>query len=112
MSRKRRIDYQDLQILSELQANCRTRTREIALKIGLAESTTAARIRWLEKEGFIEGYHAVINEAYLGIVKQMRQHSSLTEEEGRRPNFEAVLFHLENALSAQRAHRTDLNGET
>ena len=56
----------DLVLVSELQRNARQTNRALAKKIGLAPSTTLARVRDLEQRGVVQGYHAEIDLRALG----------------------------------------------
>lgn len=53
-------------LLRELQANARLSLQELSQRVGLSPSPCARRIRILEEEGIISGYHAAINEAKVG----------------------------------------------
>jgi Lrp/AsnC family transcriptional regulator, leucine-responsive regulatory protein len=53
-------DNIDLQILQLLQENARTPNAEIARRVGLAPSAVFQRIRKLEQNGVLLGYHAEI----------------------------------------------------
>ena len=51
-------DETDLKILQILQENARTPNAEVARRVGLAPSAVFQRIRKLEDQGVITGYHA------------------------------------------------------
>lgn len=55
------MDDIDRQLVSELQADARITTRALASKVGLAASSTAARVRDLERRGVITGFHAAVD---------------------------------------------------
>lgn len=59
-------DDLDIQILRLLQENARMANAEIARRIGLAPSAVFQRIRKLEDQGVIAGYHATIDPAAIG----------------------------------------------
>jgi len=62
-----RLRSQADQILAaELQRDARQTNRALAQKIGLAPSTTLAKVRELEATGVIGGYHATVDLAALG----------------------------------------------
>jgi Lrp/AsnC family transcriptional regulator, regulator of ectoine-degradation genes len=61
-----RIDCTDLQILSLLQGNGRLTNSRLALEVGLSESACFNRVRRLEQNRVIEGYHAVISQSAFG----------------------------------------------
>lgn len=64
---KRTLDRIDYEILTLLQNNARISNKEIARKVGLAASTCLVRIRVLQTTGVIEGFHAEIAPASLGV---------------------------------------------
>lgn len=63
----RPIDRIDAEILEHLQKNARLSNRQLAQKIGLAESTTLTRVRRLLDEGILRGFHADVAPEALGI---------------------------------------------
>ena len=60
------LDATDLRILQLLQADGRMSNAAIARDVGLAPSAVFQRIRKLESEGVIQGYHARLDPAALG----------------------------------------------
>lgn len=60
------LDDIDLRILQLLQADGRMSNAAVARDVGLAPSAVFQRIRKLEAEGVIEGYHARLDPAALG----------------------------------------------
>ena len=60
------MDHIDKQILSMLQQNARTPLKVLAEKVFLSSPAVSARIKQLEKDGVITGYHAEIDPAKLG----------------------------------------------
>lgn len=58
---KHQLDQIDLRILQALQTNSRFKTKELADLVGLSASPTHDRLKRLEREGYIEGYVAVLN---------------------------------------------------
>ena len=63
---ERELDKIDLKILKWLQKNGRMAMTELAEKVGLSTTPCTERVRRLEREGIIEGYHASINPHALG----------------------------------------------
>lgn len=61
------MDQIDNEILAHLQNSARISNKELAALIGLAPSSCLERVRRLEAEGRILGYHARVDEAALGI---------------------------------------------
>ncbi|MFC3625996.1 winged helix-turn-helix transcriptional regulator [Vogesella amnigena] len=63
---QRQLDRTDLKILQHLQANARISMTELADKVGLSTTPCTERVRRLERDGVIEGYHARLNPQALG----------------------------------------------
>ena len=61
-------DEIDRAILRELQADGRISVQELSQRVGLSPSPCARRIRMLEEDGIITGYHALIDEAKAGFA--------------------------------------------
>lgn len=59
-------DELDIEILRLLQENARTANAEIARRVGLAPSAVFQRIRKLEEQGIISGYHAALDPIAIG----------------------------------------------
>lgn len=76
------LDEKDFEILRQLQNNARVSNKELASRVGLAQSTTLVRTRQLERAGIIRGYHAVVDLAALGmglqalIAVRLREHTA------------------------------------
>ena len=56
-----KLDKIDIDILKQLQENCRMSAREIAKKTNSLTTTVYAKINRMEKLGVIKGYHAELN---------------------------------------------------
>ncbi len=63
----RELDRIDNKILSVLQANARIPITELAEKVGLSVTPCGERVKNLEKEGVILGYHARLDPHALGL---------------------------------------------
>jgi DNA-binding Lrp family transcriptional regulator len=61
------LDATDWLILRELQAEGRMTNVELARRVGISAPPCLRRVRALEKAGFINGYHALLNEKQLGF---------------------------------------------
>ena len=61
------LDRYDIAILRELQADARLSNIELANRIGLSAAPTWRRVRWLEDQGYITGYRAVIDRRRIGL---------------------------------------------
>ncbi|MCB1335364.1 MAG: Lrp/AsnC family transcriptional regulator [Roseivivax sp.] len=66
-----RLDPIDRKILSELQADGRMTNVELAKRVGISAPPCLRRVRTLEEQGFIRGYHADINARELGFEVQV-----------------------------------------
>jgi DNA-binding Lrp family transcriptional regulator len=66
-NRKLSLDKVDLMLLSWLQEDSKTTIRHMADRLGLSTTPVHERIKRLEREGFILGYHAKINRLPLGL---------------------------------------------
>ena len=62
-----RLDEIDRQILSDLQANGRITNVELAQRAGISAPPCLRRVRALETDGFIRGYHADLDAEKLGF---------------------------------------------
>ena len=62
----RELDRTDLKILDILQKDGRLSMTELAQRIGLSATPCTERVRRLEREGVITGYHARVNPRALG----------------------------------------------
>jgi DNA-binding Lrp family transcriptional regulator len=60
------IDRVDAAILESLAADARISNQRIAQRVGIAPSTSLARLRALRERGVIRGYHAEVDLAALG----------------------------------------------
>ncbi len=61
------LDSFDRQILKHLTANGRMRITKLASHIGLSKTPCQARVKRLEAEGYILGYHAALSAEKLGL---------------------------------------------
>jgi Lrp/AsnC family leucine-responsive transcriptional regulator len=60
------LDDVNRRLLSELQADARLRTAELARRVNLSPPAVAERLQRLEGAGVISGYHAEVDPAALG----------------------------------------------
>lgn len=63
----RGLDEIDRRILSLLQADCKMALAKVGEQVGLSAPSVVDRIRKLEGEGFIRGYHARLDARRLGM---------------------------------------------
>ena len=61
------LDKFDVHILHELQADGRLTNAELSNRVGLSPAPCWRRVRRLELEGYIVGYHAAINRHKVGL---------------------------------------------
>ncbi len=73
-------DSVDRQILAELQADGRMTNVELAARVGLTAPPCLRRVRSLEQDGTIEGYHAALDPARLGYAITVFAMVSLTSQ--------------------------------
>lgn len=66
-----KLDEIDRMILSELQADGRMTNVELAKRVGISAPPCLRRVRTLEEQGFIRGYHADVNARELGFEVQV-----------------------------------------
>jgi len=62
-----KLDHIDHKILKHLQENARITNAELADKVGLSPTPCLRRLRRLETDGIIKGYHTEINREALGM---------------------------------------------
>ncbi len=63
-----KLDHIDRKILKHLQENARITNADLADKVGLSPTPCLRRLRRLETDGIIKGYHAEVNREALGIA--------------------------------------------
>ncbi|MDB6000829.1 MAG: AsnC family transcriptional regulator [Rhizobacter sp.] len=61
------LDRYDVAILTELQRDARLSNTELASRIGLSAAPTWRRVKRLEVDGYITGYHATLDRRRLGL---------------------------------------------
>ncbi len=61
------LDKIDFQILKILQENGRITNLQLSNEIGLSPAPTLERVRKLEHSGYINSYHALVDEEKLGL---------------------------------------------
>ena len=67
MSAEPSIDRIDRRLLRLLAKDARSSNKELAAAVGLAPSSCHARVRRLEREGQLRGYHASVDPEALGL---------------------------------------------
>ena len=66
-----RLDFIDRKILAELQADGRMTNVELARRVGISAPPCLRRVRTLEENSYIKGYHADVNAKELGFEVQV-----------------------------------------
>jgi DNA-binding Lrp family transcriptional regulator len=66
-----KLDPIDRKILAELQADGRMTNVELSRRVGISAPPCLRRVRTLEEQGLIRGYHADVNERELGFEVQV-----------------------------------------
>lgn len=66
-----RLDDIDRKILAELQGDGRMTNVELARRVGISAPPCLRRVRSLEEQGYIRGYHADVNARELGFEVQV-----------------------------------------
>jgi len=64
------LDRTDRAIVALLQENARLSNKEVAGRVGIAQSTCSERIKRLEGAGVFRGFHADVDPAVVGIGLQ------------------------------------------
>jgi DNA-binding Lrp family transcriptional regulator len=62
-----RLDRTDSRIIRELQNNARLSNKELAARVGLAPSSCLERVRKLQQNGILKGFHAEVDPSALGV---------------------------------------------
>ncbi len=66
-----KLDPIDRMILAELQADGRMTNVELAKRVGISAPPCLRRVRTLEEQGYIRGYHADVDSRALGFEVQV-----------------------------------------
>jgi Lrp/AsnC family leucine-responsive transcriptional regulator len=94
------LDDFDIKILQILARNGRITWTELADDIGLSLTPTLKRVRQLEKDGYITGYHATIDEARVGRAISVFISVSLsTQTDAALARFESSIRELPEIMS-------------
>lgn len=65
------LDPIDRKILAELQADGRMTNVELAKRVGISAPPCLRRVRTLEEQGYVKGYHADVDARALGFEVQV-----------------------------------------
>ncbi|MDD9921451.1 MAG: Lrp/AsnC family transcriptional regulator [Boseongicola sp.] len=66
-----KLDPIDRKILAELQADGRMTNVDLAGRVGISAPPCLRRVRTLEEQGYIKGYHAAVDARALGFEVQV-----------------------------------------
>jgi DNA-binding Lrp family transcriptional regulator len=104
----RDLDRTDFDLIRLLQKNARTSNKELAAAVRIAPSTSLERVRRLEADGVLTGYHADVSPRTVGVGLEalvwvtLRQHA--------RPLVESFMSHaLAREEVVQLFHTTGAN---
>src|SRR6185295_16022450 len=93
------VDEIDYRILKELQWHARLSNSELASRVRLSASPCWNRVRNLEKQGIIEKYVTIFNQAALGLPDTAFLYVSLEHHDDEALHrFEAALAKLPEVL--------------
>src|SRR4051794_5184229 len=102
-ARKERImDETDFTILHSLQENARIPVAELSRKTGLSARAVGERMKRLEEEGVISGYHAVLNPAKIGYP--LRAYVCIT---AKREMFTKIINYARETPEVREAHHVN-----
>ena len=64
------LDRTDRALIGLLQKDARLTNKELAARVGIAQSTCSERVRRLERTGVFRGFHAEVDGSLLGVGLQ------------------------------------------
>ena len=97
MSKKVKLDSVDRHILHDLQSDGRITNVELAKNAGISAPPCLRRVRTLEDEGVIKGYHADVDAEALGYAVTIFAFVGLTSQaESDLQQFEQLVGEWEN----------------
>ena len=93
------LDAMDRKILSVLQDDGRVTNQKLAERVALSPSACLARTKRLEREGFIQGYHARLDPYRIGIGLVLFAEVTLEGREAdEQQRFEAAVAKISNIV--------------
>ncbi len=101
------LDTIDRRILAELQDDGRMTNVELAQRVGLTAPPCLRRVKALEQDGLIEGYHAALSPAKLGYTITVFAMVSLKSQ--AESDLQAFQNHIADLDPVRECHM--LNGE-
>ena len=83
-----KLDQLDLNILKKLQENGKITNLQLSKDIGLSPAPTLERVKKLENQGFIQSYHALVQESKLNLgITAFMQISLIRQRDNAISNF-------------------------
>lgn len=101
-NKKKSLDRIDLKILKALQLNARLSYVELAERVGLSTTPCMERVKRLEAQGYIQGYHAHVNAAALGLELLVYLEITLSNQSAE--SFQAFKETVHNMAYVQECH--------
>ena len=99
------MDRLDRAILSHLQDDGRLSNVELAERVRLSPSACLRRVRNLERDGVIAGYHAVIDPRAVGRGFEITVHATLLMRNRETiETFEAAVIELDEVIECRRMY--------
>lgn len=94
-----KLDKLDLSILKRLQENGKITNLQLSKDIGLSPAPTLERVKKLEGNGFIQSYHALVEESKLNLgLSAFMQISLIRQKENAINNFIAQINAIDEVL--------------
>lgn len=94
-----KLDKLDLSILKRLQENGKITNLQLSKDIGLSPAPTLERVKKLEGNGFIQSYHALVEESKLDLgLSAFMQISLIRQRDNAINNFIAQINDIDEVL--------------
>ena len=94
-----KLDNLDLKILKRLQENGKITNLQLSKDIGLSPAPTLERVKKLETNGYIESYHALVNEEKLDLgITAFMQISLIRQRDNAINDFLAQIEKIDEVL--------------
>lgn len=97
-----RLDRVDYQILELVQADARVTMRELGARVGLTGPAVTERVRRLENQGVIAGYHAAVAPQRIGLGVVAYVALAIPYEFRPAGIFEQAVSHFEEVVECYR----------
>jgi Lrp/AsnC family leucine-responsive transcriptional regulator len=94
-----KIDELDLNILKKLQKNGKITNLQLSKDIGLSPAPTLERVKKLENNGFIQSYHALVDESKLDLgISAFMQISLIRQRDNAINNFIEQINNIDEVM--------------